>query len=147
MAVDREVFRTVSEHFRHDLRAFWEHSTFFMGIEAGLIAVFVATTSSDHRNDIEAIVFAIFGVVVAFFWWYVGRRRAQLIERWRDNVIAIDRAIDRHQFYVELERGVRGSRFGGPTKFTRHLPWLVIIAWPILLAGFLFGSGVHIKLI
>jgi hypothetical protein len=143
LAADQEVFRAVSEHFRHDLRAFWEQSAFFMGIEAGLLAVFVVTTS-EHRNDIEALIFAGFGVVVALFWMYVGNRRAELIDKWRGNAIAIDRVIDRHRFYVELESGVRSSRFGGPTKFTSYLPWVVLVAWLFLVPAFLFGAGLHI---
>jgi hypothetical protein len=65
---------------------------------------------------------------------------------WRENVMRIDRVIDRFQFYQTLETSVRASRFGGPTNLTSYVPVFVLGAWVVLYIAFLFGSHIRIAL-
>ena len=44
-----EIYKLASEHFRHDLTQFWNHSSFFALLQGALISV--AVTSLGPKSD------------------------------------------------------------------------------------------------
>ena len=134
---DLEIFRIVTDHFRHDITAFWNHSSFFLLIQGALVAVFstaVGPQDPEKLNAlmsarVEAVVLSLLGLVLALFWWWVARGRRALIDLWREEVVHLDGVVDRHGVYRHVELHVRRHPWREPTVLTGHLPILVAACW------------------
>ncbi len=137
-AVDREleVFRICAEHFRHDLTAFWNHSTYFLLIQGALFAVFITLIGPQDGGRAEGVVptrdaaayLAIVGCIFATAWAWVARRRLVFIGYWRANVTHLAGRVDRHGVYLRVE-SLAQSSWLTPDGFTAKLPVLVSLLW------------------
>jgi hypothetical protein len=132
-----EVFRIATEHFRHDLVALWNHSSYFLIIQGALFSVFAniigthnATTKSGVASPTATALFlALVGLVFGMFWSWVSLRRNELIKLWRQNVIHLDGRVDPHGIYLRVEPSVGAKWWRGPSSFTSRLPLVVCAIW------------------
>ena len=134
---DLEIFRISAEHFRHDLSALWNHSSYFLLIQGALFSVFASVLGGtvkpqeavlvSHRH--EAFLLIGVGLVFAVFWAWVAYRRVKLIEEWRKNMAHLDGCVDQHGVYLRVEPNVSAHWWYGPSAFTAKLPQLVILMW------------------
>jgi hypothetical protein len=139
---DLELFRITAEHFRHDLTALWNHSSYFLIIQGALASVFAnAIGPQDPNNEIvlvsakdEGLVLAGVGFVFALVWSWVAARRVALIQKWRENVTHLDGCVDRHGVYLRVEPDVGSHWWYGPSALTARLPWLVSAMWLLAIA-------------
>lgn len=137
---DLELFRITSEHFRHDLVALWNHSSFFMILQGALASVF-ATAIGPREDPVaglvsarqEALLLAMIGLVFGLYWSLVAYRRVVLIEQWRRNMTHLDGRVDRHGVYLTVEPNVGDRWWYGPSALTARLPWLVSVLWLVAL--------------
>jgi hypothetical protein len=139
---DLELFRITSEHFRHDLVALWNHSSYFMIVQAALVSVFVTVIGPREPDSVsglvsarqEGLLLATIGLIFALFWSLVTHRRVVLIEQWRSNVVHLDGCVDRHGVYLTVEPKVGARWWYGPSALTARLPWLISVMWLVSLA-------------
>jgi hypothetical protein len=137
--VDLAVYKAVGEHFRQDLREFWVKSNFYLLIQAGLLSVFVSISNRTSRPELAiSIMLILLGEVLAVVWFLVARGSLIWIRLWRDQIIAIDEVIDRHQRYSKVEREVKQKPFSSPSHLTQLLPLVFCLAWLALLGVLLF---------
>lgn len=138
-AADLEAYKAVGEHFRQDLREFWNRSNFYLLVQAGLLSVFVSTSNRTSRYEMAiAIALVILGEVLAVMWWLVARGSILWIREWRKQMIALDDAVDRHRCFSVVERHVNQSPFKSPSYITQFLPLVFCLVWLALLAVILF---------
>ena len=138
-----EIYKLASEHFRHDLTQFWNHSSFFALLQTALISVAVTSLRPHDRNQTEPIftdkeiaaAIGFVGVALALFWLMVAWRRTALIQEWRQQVVHLDGRVNRHAMYRRIEPNVATYWWYGPTKLTRALPVVVGAVWLALLAA------------
>lgn len=65
-ALDIEIFKIITEHFRQDIREFWTRANFYLLAQTGLFSVFAATYSTLVRSQaIIAMSVPILGLVIA----------------------------------------------------------------------------------
>ena len=126
---DIAVFRVVSEHFRNDLMIFWQQTGLFLVAVGALLTLYMQASPASSLSWFLGVL----GILLTFFWFWVGWHRERLIDTWRGHLIKIDGLVDRYKFYVEVEQGVRNSPWTSPTKVTRFLPLLLVVAWLVLL--------------
>lgn len=142
---DREVaiYTLASEHFRHDLTQFWNHSSFFALLQGGLISVAVTSLGPRDQGQAPGVLdprqiaasIGIVGTILALFWGMVAWRRSLLIQRWREQVLHLDGRVNRHAMYLRVEPHVAQFWWYGPTKLTVALPFLVAAMWFVLLSA------------
>ncbi len=136
---DLAVYKAVGEHFRQDLREFWVKSNFYLLIQAGLLSVFVSISNRTSRSELAiSITLILLGEVLAGVWFLVARGSLIWIRHWRDQIIAIDEVVDRHQRYSTIERGVKQRPFSSPSHLTQFLPLVFCLVWLALLGVLLF---------
>lgn len=137
---DLEIFRITADHFRHDLVALWNHSSYFLLIQGALFSVFAGILS--HRSQgttgptpvlSEGLFIATVGLIFALFWSWVSWRRVKLIELWRQNVMHLDGLVDQHGVYLRVEPSVSQRWWFGPSALNARLPWLVVAMWIIVM--------------
>ena len=142
---DREfdIYELASEHFRHDLTQFWNHSSFFALLQGGLISVAVTSLGPQSEKQIPgtfsaeqmATAIGLVGMALSVFWAVVSWRRSALIQQWRQQVLHLDGRVNRHAMYLRVEPNVATYWWYGPTKLTRGLPFLVAAVWLALLSA------------
>lgn len=134
---DMELLKVTSEHFRHDLVALWNHSSYFLIIQ-GAFASFFANAVGPQESGQEVVVFtarqeglifAAVGLVFALIWSLVAYRRVVLIQEWRNNVTHLDGCVDRHGVYLTVEPKVGDKWWYGPSALTARLPWVISAMW------------------
>jgi len=138
LSQDVEIFKIVTDHFKQDIREFWTRSNFYLLAQIGLFSVFVATfsTSTGFKTTIS-ISIAILGLVIAVFWFVILRGAIEWLRQWRNQVIKLDREIDRFQCYVEVESLVEQKLFLSPSYMIQFLPLIFVITW-LLVLGLIF---------
>lgn len=143
-----EIYKLASEHFRHDLTQFWNHSSFFALLQGGLISVAVTSLGPQSEKQIPgrfsaeqiATAIGLVGLSLSAFWAVVAWRRSALIQQWRQQVLHLDGRVDRHAMYLRVEPNVATYWWYGPTKLTRGLPFLVAAVWLALLSALVCSS-------
>jgi hypothetical protein len=138
---DIESYKIVTEHFRQDIREFWNRANFFLLAQTALLSAFMVGFSTLLPDQIVVILtFLFFGFAMAIFWFFVLRGAVFWIEKWREQVIKLSKEIDRFQCYFEVENLVKKTGLKSPSNLTQYFPlgfavaWLVIIIWLILKA-------------
>jgi hypothetical protein len=133
---DLEIFRIAAEHFRHDLVALWNHSSYFLLIQGALFSVFAGIISHSHKGTTgaasllsEGLFIAAVGLIFALFWSWASWRRIKLIDLWRRNVMHLDGVVDRHGVYLRVEPAVAQRWWFGPSALSARLPWLITAIW------------------
>ena len=136
---DIEILRIAAEHFRHDIDAFWSHSSFFLVIQGALVTVLatIATRSGEDTTDAllsphaTVRLISVLGLLSSASWAWVAYQRCKLIEAWRDQVVHLDGLVDRHGIYRTVETQVSNHRMRDPTQFTALLPLLLVLFWTL----------------
>lgn len=150
---DMELLKLTADHFRHDLVALWNHSSYFLIIQ-GAFASFFANAVGPQEASQEVVVvtarqegllFAVVGLIFALVWSLVAHRRVVLIQEWRNNVTHLNGCVDRHAVYLRVEPRVGDKWWFGPSALTARLPWLVSALWLVAIVG-LCWSPVTAKL-
>lgn len=86
---DLEMLKLVSERFRLDLQLFWQRGSLYLVVTAALFSVYASTgTGAAHW------ALAAFGLTVSAFWFAVSRASAYWIDRWTDELMRADRAVN-----------------------------------------------------
>ena len=132
---DLEKFRAVSEHFRQDVREFWPRSNFYMAVQAGLMYAFVSHSEGSTNAEPVASVYKVlpvFGALLAIMWWFVVTKSLIWIERWRDEVIAVERVIGIGTSYARVEGSASRKPWLSPEWLTQLVPILFFVAWVVL---------------
>lgn len=133
-ALDMEIFKIITEHFRQDIREFWTRANFFLLAHAGLFSAFVVAypTLAKDRTMI-AMSIPILGLIIAILWFMVLRSAVYWIQRWREQVIKLSKKLDRFQCYAEVESSAKQRPFFQPAYVTQFLPLVFMIAWLAIL--------------
>ena len=138
---DIESYKIVTEHFRQDIREFWNRANFFLLAQTALLSAFMVGFPTLITDQIVVILtFLFFGFAMAIFWFFVLRGAVFWIEKWREQIIKLSKEIDRFQCYFEVENLVKNMGLKSPSNLTQYFPlgfalaWLVIIVWVILKA-------------
>jgi hypothetical protein len=121
---DLEIFKILAEHFRQDLRLFWQRSNLYLVVQAALVSVFVAAQSGSFASPL-----CIFGLILCVFWYLVARGSILWISRWRRELIALDRVVDRFHIFLRLEEHVNSQPWLSPSWVTQWLPVAFAIGW------------------
>jgi hypothetical protein len=131
---DLEVFKVVNEHFRQDVREFWNKSNFYLLIQAGLLSVFV-TSVGKTPPEVKPILVTldIFGLGLALAWAVVARGSLHWLRRWRQQMIEIDNVVDRHRAFSKVENFATERPSMSPSNVTQFLPVAFVAGWLILL--------------
>jgi hypothetical protein len=138
---DMENYKIVTEHFRQDIKEFWNRANFFLLAQTALLSAFMIGFQTLITDQIVVILtFLVFGFAMAIFWFFVLRGAVFWIEKWREQVIKLSKEVDRFQCYFEVENLVKKMGLKSPSNLTQYFPlgfavaWLVIIVWVIFKA-------------
>jgi hypothetical protein len=138
---DLEVYRITTEHFRHVLSALWAHSSYFAIFQGALFSVFVAAIGPHSTTDVpglvsrrtEALFIAFAGLLFAVFWAAVSHQRLKALNLWRENLMHMDGAVDRHGVYLRVEPQSSEHWWSAPSSITAQLPWPICAAWIVMI--------------
>ncbi|XVV17178.1 hypothetical protein ACQP2X_23215 [Actinoplanes sp. CA-131856] len=129
-SLDIEVFKVVAEHYRQDLREYWVRNNMYLLITGILVSVFASLGSKEGYG----LALPAFGLLVSIFWFAVARGSTRWLQVWRDELCAIDHAVDRFQVYHRVEqRGRMNGKLRSPSWVTQFLPLVVSAGWLTLL--------------
>lgn len=137
-SADLELFRLACEHFRQDIAAHWSQAGIFAVIQAAFISFFAATVGPQDQDstrlvssEAQAVGLAAAGFVFALLWLAMAYGRECYIKRWRSAVIHLDRVVDRHHVYVDIEEFAKDDRWN-PTRLATALPGLLLVGWLVV---------------
>jgi hypothetical protein len=72
------------------------------------------------------------GFVLGVFWLVVLRGADKLLDKWREQIVEIEKALSEIRPYTEVENLLKHRWHWGPAKVTKHLPWVFIFVWFVL---------------
>jgi hypothetical protein len=135
---DLVVFQLVADHFKQDTREFWTRANFFLVAHAGLFSAFVvAYPGMAGRLNLMSLSIPLLGLATAIIWFIVLRGAIIFLQRWREQVIRLDKELDRFQCYVEVESLVKRSPLSSPSYVTQFLPIVFGVVWLGILVSIL----------
>jgi len=138
-ALDMEIFKIVTEHFRQDIREFLTRANFYLLAQTGLFSVFAATYSTLVRSQaIIAMSVPILGLVIAIIWFIALKGAIEWLQRWREQVCKIDKELDRFKCYCEVEEFARQKPYSSPSYVTQFLPLVFVVVWLLMLVSVVF---------
>jgi hypothetical protein len=133
--VDLELLKMATEHFRGDIASHFTQGTLFAAIQVAFISFFSAAVGPMDAGKVsvlnarwEAAIVALGGLIFALLWLFMARGREQYIRLWRDVVVHLDRSVDRHLTYLDLERIARADRWN-PTRLAMWVPTILAAGW------------------
>jgi hypothetical protein len=125
---DIEIFKMIQAHYLQDLREFWVRNNMYLVINGALVSVYASTANRGSYS----LAIAAFGLVITVFWIAVARSSNQWLRAWREELIRLDRTVDRFQVYSHVEQGApRGIR--SPASVTQWLPVSLGVGWVLII--------------
>jgi hypothetical protein len=70
---DLDVYKMVDEHFRQDVREYWQRSNAYVVVEALLLSVFASLLAGDQEYPV-LLTLGIFGLILTMVWFAVMNR-------------------------------------------------------------------------
>ena len=143
---DLELLKLAANHFRDNIASHFTQATLFAAIQAAFISFFstavgptdqAKTALVDARSEAGIIAFG--GLLFSLLWLVMAWRREHYIRLWRDVVVHLDRAVDRHHAYLDLEKVARHDAWN-PTGLAIWVPAVLAFAWFAAIL-YLFGSS------
>jgi len=133
------IYQVVVDHFKQDTREFWTRANFYLLAHAGLFSAYlVAFPEIKAGLNLVSVIIPLLGLGVAVVWLVVLRGAITFLGRWREQVMRLDRELDRFQCYVDVEGLVKSSPFSSPSYVTQFLPVLFGVVWVAMLVANLF---------
>jgi len=131
---DIEIFKIVTEHFRQDVHDFWLRANFYLLAQSGLFSAFMVTypALTEHGALIIQESISILGLATAILWFIVLRNSLHFVQKWREQVIKLDKELDRFQCYVDVERLAKQRPYSSPSYVTQFLALAFVVAWAAL---------------
>ena len=136
---DIEIFQIVTQHFRQDIHDFWTRANFYLLAQTGLLSAFMVTYAALTEHGLIAIQesISILGLATAILWFFVLRKSLKFIQIWREQVVKIDKEVDRFRCYVDVETIAQTKPYSSPSYITQFLALSFIITWAIISAAIL----------
>ncbi|OGD59911.1 hypothetical protein A3K78_09340 [Candidatus Bathyarchaeota archaeon RBG_13_52_12] len=136
---DLVVYQVVIDHFKQDTREFWTRANFFLVAHAGLFSAFVvAYPGMAGRSNLMSLSIPLLGLGTAIIWFIVLKGAISFLQSWREQVIRLDKEIDRFQCYVEVESLAKRNPLSSPSYVTQFLPLFFIATWLGILVSILW---------
>jgi hypothetical protein len=136
---DLVVYQVVVDHFKQDTREFWTRANFFLVAHAGLFSAFVvAYPGMAGRSNLMSLSIPLLGLGTAIIWFIVLKGAINFLQSWREQVIRLDKELDRFQCYVEVESLVKRNPLSSPSYVTQFLPLVFIAIWLGILVSILW---------
>lgn len=136
---DLVVYQVVVDHFKQDTREFWTRANFFLVAHAGLFSAFVvAYPGMAGRSNLMGLGIPLLGLGTAIIWFIVLKGAINFLQSWREQVIRLDKELDRFQCYVEVESLVKRNPLSSPSYVTQFLPLVFIAIWLGILVSILW---------
>ncbi len=137
---DLVILQIVADHFKQDTREFWTRANFFLIAHAGLFSAFAITyPGMASRWNIISVSIPLLGLGIAVVWLLVLRGAILFLQKWREQVVKLDRELDRFQCYVEVESIATRTPFLSPSYITQFLPIIFGLVWFAILVSILFS--------
>jgi hypothetical protein len=135
---DLVVYQVVVDHFKQDTREFWTRANFFLVAHAGLFSAFVvAYPWMAGRFNLMSLSIPLLGLGTAIIWFIVLKGAITFLQSWREQVIRLDKELDRFQCYVEVESLVKRNPLSSPSYVTQFIPLVFIATWIGILVSIL----------
>lgn len=124
------VFQAVVDHYKQDLREFFNRSNFYLGVETALLAVFGVRDAPQSTFDYIVTIGIIgVGLALTLFWWLAARGSIFWIDIWRGEVQQLSAAHSPTKSYDEIENIAKEHRWKSPERITQYLPCLFLLIW------------------
>ena len=137
---DLVIYQLVVDHFKQDTREFWTRANFYLVAHAGLFSAYLLAFPGIKGGwNLLNIIIPLLGLGVSVIWFVVLRGAITFLGKWRDQVVRLDRELDRFQCYVIVEGLVKKNPFSSPSYVTQFLPVLFGIVWLTILIAIPVG--------
>ncbi len=124
-----EVYRTVAEHFRLNIREFWTRSNFFLVAQAALLSGFAVIATREQGLDRAfGIALGVLGALIAVCWLVVDAISVCWIDRWRARILSVEKVVDKDLSYARAEAWRPRAQ-----DIARFVPPLFLAAWITLI--------------
>jgi len=136
---DLVFYQVVVDHFKQDTREFWTRANFFLVAHAGLFSAFVvAYPGMTGRLNLMSLSIPLLGLGTAIIWLIVLKGAISFLQSWREQVIRLDKELDRFQCYVEVEGMAKRDPLSSPSYVTQFIPLVFIATWLGILVSILW---------
>lgn len=134
------IFQAVVDHYKQDLREFFNRSNFYLAVETALLAAFGVRNAPQSPFDYVVSVGIIgIGLALTLFWWIAARGSVFWINIWRSEVQQLSKDYSPTQSYNEIERKAKDDPWKSPERITQYLPLLFILIWSICAGAILIN--------
>ena len=131
---DIENFKMIAEHFRQDLREFWNRANFYLVTNTGLFSAFLLVYPSLVEDHLAIVlVVPVLGIIIALLWFGVLRGALFWIKEWRQQIKNLSKELDRFQCYFKVESLMDEHKLKSPSHLTQFVPIAFIGAWVTIL--------------
>jgi hypothetical protein len=90
------------------------------------------------RSNLMGLGIPLLGLGTAIIWFIVLKGAINFLQSWREQVIRLDKELDRFQCYVEVESLVKRNPLSSPSYVTQFLPLVFIAIWLGILVSILW---------
>jgi hypothetical protein len=134
-----ENFQMIEDHFKQDLREFWNRANFYLVVNTVLFSAFtISNPFLMNVNKPLIILVSLLGLAIAIVWFLVLRGALFWIEQWRKQVIKLSNELDRFHTYEHIEN-LSKQKIKSPSYLTHFLPIAFIIVWLAILVMTILG--------
>lgn len=131
---DIENFKMIAEHFRQDLREFWNRANFYLVTNTGLFSAFLLVYPSLVEAHLAIVLTVpVLGIIIASLWFGVLRGALFWISQWREQIKNLSKQLDRFQCYFKVESMMDERKLKSPSNLTQVVPIAFIGAWVTIL--------------
>jgi hypothetical protein len=124
---DFQVFQAVHDHFRQDLREFWQRSNFYLVVDGVLVSAF----ATSHVRTLQLIL-SCAGLIISLFWLLVARGSIAWLALWRAEVRRIDLIVNRFHSFSTIEGRLQRKPWLSPSWLTQWLPACFLAGWVVI---------------
>lgn len=126
----RMLYEATDRHFLHDLNIFWQRSSIFTVLQAGLLAAYSAIANAEADDAIKGqlLIFTITGLALAVLGLLIAITTALRVARWRGAVLRVSSEFDDN---IRLHKSVESHTrwFPSPTWLGVGIPSIFVAAW------------------
>jgi len=92
------------------------------------------------RWNLISLSIPVLGLGTTIIWFIVLRGAIIFLQSWREQVMRLDKELDRFQCYIEVESLVKRSPLSSPSYVTQFLPIVFGATWLGILISILLTS-------
>jgi hypothetical protein len=136
-----QIFSALSARVNTEISTYWARSNLLLALNVGLLAL----GFNQERNGLTPALLALFGITTTCLWLLIATRGRAWLRFWENRLINVEKLFPQPSMYPDywfddLKEAIKQGRPKPVTNLILLVPFIVILAWFLLLWRWYFAS-------